>query len=60
MTRRWRDALHALQRQCRTAERERLDRHYLANSVGQPTETTLALSHLIFSGLLDRYPRCSA
>lgn len=35
----------------------RLDQHYLANVVGQPVETTLALSHLIFSGLLDRHPR---
>jgi aminocarboxymuconate-semialdehyde decarboxylase len=35
----------------------RLDRHYLANVVGQPVETTLALSHMIFSGLLDRRPR---
>ncbi|WP_375424036.1 amidohydrolase family protein [uncultured Friedmanniella sp.] len=35
---------------------ERLDRHYLANTVGNPTETTVALSHLIFSGLLDRHP----
>jgi aminocarboxymuconate-semialdehyde decarboxylase len=34
----------------------RLDQHYLANVVGQPLETTLALSHLIFSGLLDRHP----
>jgi aminocarboxymuconate-semialdehyde decarboxylase len=34
----------------------RLDEHYLANVVGQPVETTLALSHLIFSGLLDRHP----
>jgi aminocarboxymuconate-semialdehyde decarboxylase len=35
----------------------RLDQHYLANTVGQPVETTLALSHLIFSGLFDRRPR---
>jgi aminocarboxymuconate-semialdehyde decarboxylase len=35
---------------------DRLDQHYLANVVGQPLETTLALSHLIFSGLLDRRP----
>lgn len=35
----------------------RLDEHYLANTVGQPTETTLALSQLIFAGVLDRYPR---
>jgi aminocarboxymuconate-semialdehyde decarboxylase len=35
----------------------RLNQHYLANIVGQPIETTLALSHLIFSGLLDRHPK---
>lgn len=34
----------------------RLAQHYLGNVVGQPTETTLALSHLIFSGVLDRFP----
>lgn len=36
---------------------ERLDRFYLSNVVGNPTETTVALSHLIFGGVLDRYPR---
>jgi aminocarboxymuconate-semialdehyde decarboxylase len=35
---------------------ERLDRWYLSNTVGQPTENAVALSHLIFSGLLDRHP----
>ncbi|MCS5735701.1 amidohydrolase family protein [Herbiconiux daphne] len=35
---------------------ERLDRYYLANTVGQPTENAVALSHLIFSGVLDRHP----
>jgi aminocarboxymuconate-semialdehyde decarboxylase len=35
----------------------RLDQHYLANVVGNPTETTLALSHIIFDGLLDRRPK---
>ncbi|MEU6161485.1 amidohydrolase family protein [Streptomyces sp. NPDC047130] len=35
---------------------ERLDRWYLSNTVGQPTENAVALSHLIFSGVLDRYP----
>ena len=35
---------------------ERLDRHYLSNIVGQPVETAVALSHLIFGGVLDRYP----
>ena len=34
----------------------RLDRYYLSNTVGNPVETTVALSHLIFSGLLDRHP----
>ena len=34
----------------------RLASHYLGNIVGQPAETTIALSHLIFSGMLDRYP----
>jgi aminocarboxymuconate-semialdehyde decarboxylase len=35
---------------------ERLAPYYLSNSVGQPTENAVALSHLIFSGVLDRYP----
>ncbi|GAA3194556.1 amidohydrolase family protein [Actinocorallia longicatena] len=35
---------------------ERLDRWYLSNIVGQPTENAVALSHLIFSGVLDRFP----
>lgn len=34
----------------------RLDRWYLSNSVGQPTENAVALSHLVFSGVLDRHP----
>lgn len=35
---------------------ERLADFYLANTVGNPTETMVALSRLIFSGLLDRHP----
>ncbi|MFF7093391.1 amidohydrolase family protein, partial [Streptomyces rubradiris] len=35
---------------------ERLDRWYLSNSVGQPVENAVALSHLVFSGVLDRHP----
>ncbi|WP_193598067.1 amidohydrolase family protein [Microbacterium sp. YJN-G] len=35
---------------------ERLDRFYLSNTVGQPAENAVALSHLIFAGVLDRYP----
>lgn len=34
----------------------RLNRSYLANIIGQPIETTIALSHLIFGGVLDRMP----
>ena len=29
---------------------------YLSNIIGMPLDTTLALSHLIFSGVFDRYP----
>lgn len=36
---------------------ERVNRHYLSNTVGQPLETTVALSQLIHGGVLDRYPR---
>ena len=35
----------------------RLATNYLGNTVGQPVETTVALSHLIFTGALDRFPR---
>lgn len=35
---------------------ERTRRHYLVNTIGQPLETTVALSELIFGGVLDRYP----
>ncbi|MDX3661774.1 amidohydrolase family protein [Streptomyces sp. ID05-26A] len=34
----------------------RLALQYLSNSVGQPVEHAVALSHLIFSGVLDRHP----
>jgi aminocarboxymuconate-semialdehyde decarboxylase len=34
----------------------RVRTHYLSNIIGQPLETTLALSHLIFGGVLDRHP----
>jgi aminocarboxymuconate-semialdehyde decarboxylase len=34
----------------------RLDRWYLSNTIGQPLEHTIALSHLIFSGVFDRHP----
>jgi len=34
----------------------RLRAQFLGNTFGQPVETALALSHLIFGGTLDRYP----
>ena len=34
----------------------RLNAYYLFNSVGNPAETALALSRVIFSGLLERHP----
>lgn len=35
---------------------ERLQRFYLSNVVGQPVENAVAISHVIFSGVLDRHP----
>lgn len=35
---------------------ERIAPYYLGNVIGNPVETTVALSHLIFSGVLERYP----
>jgi aminocarboxymuconate-semialdehyde decarboxylase len=34
----------------------RVQDHYLSNVIGQPLETTIALSNLILSGLFDRRP----
>ena len=34
----------------------RLDPYYLSNAIGQPLETAIALSHMIFSGVFDRFP----
>jgi aminocarboxymuconate-semialdehyde decarboxylase len=35
---------------------ERVNQFYLTNIIGQPLETTIALSNLIFGGVLDRHP----
>jgi aminocarboxymuconate-semialdehyde decarboxylase len=35
----------------------RLAMAYLGNVIGNPTETTVALHHLVFGGVLDRFPR---
>jgi len=34
----------------------RLSEHYLDNIIGNPVEASIALSHLIFGGVLDSYP----
>jgi aminocarboxymuconate-semialdehyde decarboxylase len=35
----------------------RLTPYYLSNIIGNPAETTVALAHLIFSGMFDRHPK---
>lgn len=36
---------------------ERLERYYLTNLLGNPFESTIAAAHLIFGGVLDRFPK---
>lgn len=36
---------------------ERLTRHYLVNVVGNPMETTVALSNIVLGGVIERHPR---
>lgn len=36
---------------------DRMTDHYFNNIIGNPLESTLAVSHLIFGGVLDRFPR---
>lgn len=35
---------------------QRLSEHYLNNIIGNPLESTIAVSHLIFGGVLDAHP----
>lgn len=35
---------------------QRLSEHYFNNLIGNPLESTVAVSHLIFGGVLDRHP----
>jgi aminocarboxymuconate-semialdehyde decarboxylase len=35
---------------------QRLSEHYLNNIIGNPLESTIAVSHLIFGGVLEAYP----
>jgi aminocarboxymuconate-semialdehyde decarboxylase len=36
---------------------ERLQRYFLTNIVGNPAEETVAAAHLVYGGVLERYPR---
>ena len=36
---------------------QRLADHYFTNIIGNPLDTTVAVSHLIFGGVLDAYPK---
>src|SRR5437867_2108383 len=36
---------------------ERLVDHYFSNIIGNPLETTVAASHLIFDGVMERHPK---
>jgi aminocarboxymuconate-semialdehyde decarboxylase len=36
---------------------DRVAKYYLGNVIGNPLDTTLALTHLIFGGVLERHPR---
>jgi aminocarboxymuconate-semialdehyde decarboxylase len=36
---------------------DRLTNHYFNNVIGNPLETTVALSHLIFDGVIERHPK---
>ena len=36
---------------------ERLVDHYFSNIIGNPLETTVATSHLIFGGVMERHPK---
>lgn len=36
---------------------DRLEKHYLTNLLGNPFESAIAAAHLIFGGVLDRFPR---
>lgn len=36
---------------------DRMTEHYFNNIIGNPLESTLAVSHLIFGGVLDRHPK---
>jgi aminocarboxymuconate-semialdehyde decarboxylase len=36
---------------------ERLRDHYFINAIGNPLDSTIAIGHLVFDGVLERFPR---
>jgi len=38
-------------------EGARFSDHYFGNAIGMPLDTTVALSHLVFDGVLERFPK---
>jgi aminocarboxymuconate-semialdehyde decarboxylase len=38
-------------------DRSRMKAHFLTNVIGNPLDTTFALSHLVFGGVLERHPK---
>jgi aminocarboxymuconate-semialdehyde decarboxylase len=38
-------------------EPRRLTQHFLTNIIGNPLDTTVALAHIVFGGVLERHPR---
>ena len=36
---------------------QRLTKHFLTNVIGNPLDTTVALAHIVFGGVLERYPK---
>ncbi len=36
---------------------QRLTKHFLTNVIGNPLDTTVALAHIVFGGILERYPK---
>ena len=36
---------------------ERLTDHYFINIIGNPLDSTVAIAHLVFDGILERYPK---
>ena len=37
--------------------KERLQKHYLFNLIGNPVDTTIAIANVLFGGLVEKYPK---